>query len=622
MLESMRRGSKNIFVKMILILLAGSFVLWGVGDVLRGGNNTDIADIDGTKISYLDFVREFESEKARYRQMFSGLSEENMSRLGIKERVISRLIERYSLSKRLNDLNITVGSATAKELLLGAGVFSNENGDFDKQSFDIFLRNNRVQKDDYIDSIRHEAAIGLFMGALEHPDINLDEIVGAVYKYRNEKRQADLLYIPANYIKKSGEPSETDLVQYYQENTERFSVPELRKATYMLFSASDIAKGINVSDDELLAEYEQSKDAYVKAETRSVEQYVFSDEAKAKLALKSLESGEGRQYDDEKISLGEVNQSSLPDDIAKVVFNLDAKNFSTPFKSDLGWHVFYVKNIADGRVLSFLEVKDEIKSYLKEARVSERFEDFSYQIEDEFAAGMTMQDVGKKFDVAVHSLPGVDAKGESSSQTKLTNIPHEQEVLAMIFDATEGVASPMILLKDNATYAVVKVEEISDGRIKALDEVKGVAINFWKENQKKIELGKLAESIAIDIKNGKNINKIAKKNKFKLKKSQYIDRPEDGYFNKEKTEVPGALAVELFSLVSGSSTKSYALSDGGFVIAKLINIKDGEQSEEGQSDLKKSIQQQMSGDIIAQYIAYLGNLYDVEKNQAIIDSIN
>ena len=51
MIASIKKFSKSILAKILVALIALPFILWGMGDVFRSGNQNVIAEINETKIS-------------------------------------------------------------------------------------------------------------------------------------------------------------------------------------------------------------------------------------------------------------------------------------------------------------------------------------------------------------------------------------------------------------------------------------------------------------------------------------------------------------------------------------------------------------------------------------------
>ena len=59
MIEILRSAASSLVAKLLLGLLALSFVAWGVGDVLRSASGSTVAEIGGRSISQRDFLRTF-----------------------------------------------------------------------------------------------------------------------------------------------------------------------------------------------------------------------------------------------------------------------------------------------------------------------------------------------------------------------------------------------------------------------------------------------------------------------------------------------------------------------------------------------------------------------------------
>ena len=61
MLQSIRNFAKGKLAKVLLVILIIPFVLWGMGDVFRGGSQTTIATLNDKRISITDYINHFNS---------------------------------------------------------------------------------------------------------------------------------------------------------------------------------------------------------------------------------------------------------------------------------------------------------------------------------------------------------------------------------------------------------------------------------------------------------------------------------------------------------------------------------------------------------------------------------
>ena len=56
MIASIGKFSKSFIAKVFVAIIALPFILWGMGDVFRSGNQNVIAEINETKISTKEFL--------------------------------------------------------------------------------------------------------------------------------------------------------------------------------------------------------------------------------------------------------------------------------------------------------------------------------------------------------------------------------------------------------------------------------------------------------------------------------------------------------------------------------------------------------------------------------------
>jgi peptidyl-prolyl cis-trans isomerase D len=59
MLSSLRKFSERIIAKIFIVLIALSFVFWGINDFFRSSYSNSVAEIDGEEISFNQFINEF-----------------------------------------------------------------------------------------------------------------------------------------------------------------------------------------------------------------------------------------------------------------------------------------------------------------------------------------------------------------------------------------------------------------------------------------------------------------------------------------------------------------------------------------------------------------------------------
>ena len=78
-------------------------------------------------------------------------------------------------------------------------------------------------------------------------------------------------------------PTPEELAKYFEERKALFRAPEYRKLTVVSLTPRDLARWMEISDEEARQTYDENRTRYITPERRHVEQIVFpnADEARA-----------------------------------------------------------------------------------------------------------------------------------------------------------------------------------------------------------------------------------------------------------------------------------------------------------------------------------------------------
>ena len=89
MFASIRKFSKSFIAKIFIAIIALPFIMWGMGDVFRSGNQNVLVEINDNKINTKDFVN--------YLQKIN-LSDEQAKELS-KSNLINNILSNYISEK-------------------------------------------------------------------------------------------------------------------------------------------------------------------------------------------------------------------------------------------------------------------------------------------------------------------------------------------------------------------------------------------------------------------------------------------------------------------------------------------------------------------------------------------
>lgn len=623
MLDAMRRGAQNIVVKIILILLASTFVLWGVGDMFRGRTANIVATVGDQEISGAVFSNRIRQETNRYQQMFgAALTPEQLEQFGVHESVLDQLINAQLVASRAQDLRFEVGNEAVKDEVMGNPAFAGEDGRFNIENFHAILRANGLNEESFIEGMKQDLSIQLFLNAFLTPPDNLQLYSDAVYLHRNEKRIADVFVLSHDYVGEIDDPAETDLVQFYQESPELFRVPEYRQVTYFTFGLDSIKDSIEVDEAELKNIYDSSLEDFKIEASRDLDQYLLESQEEAQSVYQSLVDGTTPEKA-EKISLGATRQEQLLEEVREPVFLAEKGAIVEPIESPLGWHVFVVNDVLEAYTRPFEKVKEGLKNAFAERQAMNDYDRFIGQVEDAFAEGRTLEDVASQFDFIVKTVSALDRQGNGSTEKKIAEIPDPQIFLPLVFEMDTGIASSLTELQTQSGFVVARVDSITPQRVKALDEVKGNAIALWKEQQKKLKLAEAAQRVTQQLQEGKPANEVINAFNLTQEVDLQISRPASGNsVEGTDTDIPIALAGEVFALQEGEITTPHENNDGHFVVVRAKGKVEAEidRASSQYRQIEEGIKRSMVNDALDQYTDYLKTKIDVVINQGVVNS--
>ncbi|MDP2303527.1 MAG: peptidylprolyl isomerase [Ignavibacteria bacterium] len=219
-----------------------------------GGRTNNIASINGTDISYQDFMayidRARENQKAQTGQ---DVDEENMEQF--RDQVWDAVITQTLTEQTLKKLGITVSDEEIRDVILGENPpeflkrnFIDSTGNFNREFFEQALFDPRNKEA----LLQAEEAVrqSLLSQKLEHTLYATINVSEAEIKQRfidqNIKMTADWVIVDVNSIADSTvDFTDSELSKYYKENPDKFTIDAQRKLKYLNFKLAPSRKDSN-----------------------------------------------------------------------------------------------------------------------------------------------------------------------------------------------------------------------------------------------------------------------------------------------------------------------------------------------------------------------------------------
>ena len=574
MLQAIRSRAGSYVVKVLFALLILTFGIWGIGDIFRSrGTDTAVATVGDQSIRAEELQtalrRALEQLSARFG---STIDAQQAKQLGLVDQTLAQLIDRSLIDQEAAHLGLDVSEDLIRSVITANPSFRGSDGRFDRGLFGSVLAANNLTEDQYVALLRHDIPRNDLLHAVTAGAAAAQPVVDLLYRYRNEKRTADIVAVPAAGAPDVGQPSEDELKAFYDKYPDLFRAPEYRGFTLVSLSPSDLAKGIEIPEAKLKEEYDQRQDELQIPERRDVEQILAPTEEKAKEAEAALAAGKDWRevatkitgQDPDTIDLGLMRREEMPKALGEVAFELPLTKPSEPVKTPLGWHILRVVKIEPPVTQTFDEAKPKLEADLAQQEAVDRIYKVANNVDDALAGGATLSDAAEKFGLKTTTVEAVDLGGHDPQDKPVTLPVSAGDVLKLAVATDRGQTSRVTETPDGAIFAL-HVDKVIPSQVKPLDEVKDKVVAAWQADRRREIVAKEAEELAAAVTPEKRLATVAGEKGLNATTSPPFTRhPESD------TAVPPPLVGKLFAAKPGEVVT--AADATGSYVAQLDEV--------------------------------------------------
>jgi peptidyl-prolyl cis-trans isomerase D len=624
MLQAIRSRAGSFVVKLLFALLILTFGVWGIGDIFRNrGTDTVVATIGDQSIRADELQtavrRALEQLSVRFG---SSIDLQQAKQLGLVDQTLAQLIDRRLIDQEVARLKLNVSDDLIRDVITGNPNFKGSDGSFDRAQFNAVLAANNLTEDQYVALLRHDIPRNDLLHAVTAGAVAPQPVVDVLYRYRNEKRTADVVSLPTSGATDVGQPNQEQLKSFYEAHQDMFRAPEYRSFTLASLAPSDIAKDIEIPEAKLKEEYDQRQDELQIPERREVEQILTPTEEKAQEAEKALADGKDWRevattlagQEPGTIDLGLLKREELPRAIGDVVFELPLNKPSEPVKTPLGWHILRVVKIEPPVAQTFDEAKSKLEADLANQEAVDRIYKIANQVDDALAGGATLTDAAAKFGLKTTSVANVDVAGHDAEDKPVTLPVSSADVLKVAFATSDGQTSRVTEAPDGGIFAL-HIDKIVPSEVKPLDEVTDKATAAWQADRRREIVAKQAEELAAAVKPDMKLAAVAAERGLKASTSPPLSRRSSG-----EGGVPPALVAKLFAAKPGEIVTASDAS--GSYVAQLDNVQEPESaSATATAGLAHELDTAEQTDLAEEFTQALRARFPVEIHREVLDRL-
>ena len=623
MLKSIRKATRSWATKGVMIVIALSFVLWGVGDIFRGGGPPPVAKVGDYDISLSAFSQEFSQAKnLRQRQTGRIVTDDEARAQGLDSQVLLRMVGDALLEQEAERLGLAIPDGVIQDEIMATPAFWDEQGNFDRELYRRLLAQNGFSPADYEDTLRRDRVRRQLSRTIAAAPSAPHSWAGTLHRYRGEKRVVEYLLIPSNAQKNIGEPGEAELTAFHQENAARFTAPEYRAVSFVELKPDALLGEIELSDDDLYFEYENRIAEFYLPEQRRVEQLLAPNEALRDEIRDRLQASVGFRETGEAladkgvthVAFDYVTERDLLPEVSPTVFALSRGGVSNPIETSFGWHFFWVRDVVAPHTKPFDEVRDMIHAEYAAELALDGLYQLANHFQDELAAGSTLEEAAFALGLPFVQFQAIDASGRTPDGTRLGNLPDPSGFIERAFTTPEGMESDLAETSDG-DYYILRVDEVTPATLRPLDTARDEVIAAWKASHEQQGAERRAQDAVKRLSQGDSLEELADGLGFAVETSPPLTR--DG----KNAGSLGPALRNIFELNPNGVDAVSAPVAEGYLVARVKEVQHADLDAEAIGRITDELTEGLTVEMHAQYQVALQRRYPVRVNFDVLNSI-
>lgn len=572
MLAAIRDFAKSWPAKILLGLLALSFVGWGVNQAGFAGAVGDYVIKAGDRtITALEFRREYDNYRSRLQEqtgqtITAEMAEEN----NLDAVVLNGLATREAFAELMSRVGIRPSDKLlVQQIEQMQGFFDPITGRFDRKTYEQRLGQNSLTPEMFEDVLRDEMAVQHWSVAAQN-GLSTPRTYGAMAAvFALESRDLAFFLMPPGSAPRPAPPTDAQLTAFINENREVLTRPETRVLTIVPFTPQSVQGGAGEIDPaELQKRFEFRKDTLSQPETRTIVQIPVKDQAAAQKVAARLRAGEDPEAIAKSIGVDAVTFQDRPltaisdRKAGQAAFKMAAGEVA-PVQGDLGLSVVKIVSVTPGRQVTLEEARPMLEAEIRKDMVAEKVYEQTQAYEDAHQSGASLAEAAQKAGIAAMTVGPISAEGVDAQGRQLQGLP--PKILETAFALPSGGESDIIDLGDGAYFAV-KVERVTPAAVPPLDEIRAEITQAWINREIARALEAKGAELSERIRKGESLEDVARSAGFTVTRIDDLTRQNAQEHQALGREILG----RAFSAKPGEVWDARA--PGGLAIGRVENV--------------------------------------------------
>jgi len=505
MFDFIRKHTK-VTMALLFLLIVPSFILVGMDGANRSADKgVAVATVDGKEIIQSEWDRAHQIEVDRLRAQMPTLDikllDSPEARYGtleklVRDRVIAAAADKFRLG--------TSDQRLARELQQSPEIASlrRADGSLDMERYRQLLGSQNLSPEMFEANVRADLSRRQVLSPLASSGMAGSAAADLTLDAFFEKREIQIArFRPADFAFRLN-PTDADLEQFYKANEKMFQAPEEASIEYLVLDVASVTKGVVVNEADLKTYYEQNAQRLSSSEERRASHILIASPKTAPAAERQQAAAKAaellataKKTPDTFADLARKNsqdpgsasnggdldffvRGAMVKPFEDAAFALKKGELSGVVESDFGYHIIKLTDIKASKQRSFEEMKPELEADLKKQQAQKKFaetaEVFTNGVYEQSDA---LKPLAERLKLEVRSAANLTRQPQAGVTGALANTKFLNAIFSP--DSIEKKRNTEAIEIAPSQLASGRVVQYTPARTRPLAEVKGVVRERW-----------------------------------------------------------------------------------------------------------------------------------------------
>ncbi len=505
MFDFIRKHTK-ITMGLLFLLIVPSFILFGLDGYNRSRDTgAVVAKVDGKEILQTEWDRAHVREVERLRASMPSLDPKLLDSPEARYATLERLVRDRVLVAAASTLKLaTSDQRLARELQDNPDIAAlrRPDGSLDMDRYRQMLGTQGLSPEMFEASVRSDLSSRQVLMGVAGSGFTSKAAADAALNAYFEKREVQIARFEAADYSARLSPSDADLEQFYKANEKLFQAEEQANIEYVVLDVETIKKGMTIAEADLKAYYDQNAQRLSGTEERRASHILLAapksapeaDRQKAKATAAEL-LAQIRKAPDSFAELARKNsqdpgsapaggdldffpRGAMVKPFADAAFSMKKGEVSDIVETEFGYHLIKLTDIKAPKQRSFEEMKPELEADFKKQQAQKKFAETA----EAFTNGVyeqadSLKPTAERLKLEIKVATGITRKTQPGATGALAN----PKFLNALFspDAIEKKRNTEAVEVASNQLVSGRLTQYTPARTRPLAEVKEVVRQRW-----------------------------------------------------------------------------------------------------------------------------------------------